>query len=127
MMATLLKNHTNHAKDSPVDPMLPQTAVIKRIQQETLDTATYSLAFTEPAVVERYRFLPGQFNMLYLPGIGEVAISISSDPGRPETLLHTIRTAYDPRGRQCHRGYRSLEEGRSHWCARAIWQRLAGG
>ena len=40
-----------------------------------------------------YRFQPGQFNMLYLPGIGESAISISSDPAEPETLLHTIRAA----------------------------------
>lgn len=93
MTATLLKNHTTNAQERPVDPMLPQTATIKRIQHETLDTATYSLAFTDPAVAERYRFLPGQFNMLYLPGIGEVAISISSDPGHPETLLHTIREA----------------------------------
>ena len=87
------KNHTTAAFDGLQDPMLPQTATIKRIQQETLDTATYSLAFTNPAVAEGYRFLPGQFNMLYLPGIGEVAISISSDPGRPESLLHTIREA----------------------------------
>ena len=31
--------------------------------------------------------------MLYLPGIGEAAISISSDPAVPGTLLHTIREA----------------------------------
>jgi NAD(P)H-flavin reductase len=91
--ATLLKHHTTAVNDGVVDPMLPQTAVIKRIQYETLDTATYSLAFTDPDVAKRYRFLPGQFNMLYLPGIGEVAISISSDPGQPEALLHTIREA----------------------------------
>ncbi len=91
--ATLLKHHTTAAIDGGVDPMLPQTAVIKRIQYETLDTATYSLAFTDPAVAKRFRFLPGQFNMLYLPGIGEVAISISSDPAQPTALLHTIREA----------------------------------
>ncbi|WP_372724041.1 FAD/NAD(P)-binding protein [Immundisolibacter sp.] len=35
-------------------------------------------------------FLPGQFNMLYAYGIGEVPVSISSDPaGTP--WLHTIR------------------------------------
>ena len=31
--------------------------------------------------------------MLYLPGFGESAISISSDPAHPEVLLHTIRVA----------------------------------
>ncbi len=35
--------------------------------------------------------MPGQFNMLYVPGVGEAAISISSDPSRTETLDHTIR------------------------------------
>ena len=34
---------------------------------------------------------PGQFNMLYMPGVGEAAISVSSDPSRTETLDHTIR------------------------------------
>lgn len=36
-------------------------------------------------------FEPGQFNMLYAFGVGEVAISISSDPASPERLEHTIR------------------------------------
>jgi NAD(P)H-flavin reductase len=36
-------------------------------------------------------FRPGQFNMLYLFGIGEVPISISGDPAQPERLTHTIR------------------------------------
>jgi NAD(P)H-flavin reductase len=31
--------------------------------------------------------------MLYLPGVGEVAISVSSDPGEPANLRHTIRVA----------------------------------
>ena len=38
----------------------------------------------------RFDFVPGQFNMVYVPGVGEVAISISSDPD-DETLEHTIR------------------------------------
>ena len=38
-----------------------------------------------------YQFAPGQFNMLYVPGVGEAAISISSDPAKPEMLEHTIR------------------------------------
>jgi NAD(P)H-flavin reductase len=31
--------------------------------------------------------------MLYLPGAGEVAISVSSDPGEPDTMGHTVRYA----------------------------------
>ena len=37
-------------------------------------------------------FLPGQFNMLYLFGFGEVPISISGDPLEKEELVHTIRS-----------------------------------
>jgi NAD(P)H-flavin reductase len=81
------------AANRPADQMTPHTAVVKGIQYDTRDVATYHLAFTDPAVAAGYRFLPGQFNMLHLPGLGEVAISISSDPDHPETLLHTIREA----------------------------------
>jgi len=76
-----------------LDQMVPQTAVIQKIKHEAPDVVTYTLAFTETAVSTAYTFQPGQFNMLYLPGIGEAAISISSDPGSPELLLHTIREA----------------------------------
>lgn len=75
------------------DVMIPEWATIERVKHETADVATYTITFDDPAVRQHYRFLPGQFNMLYLPGIGEAAISISSNPGRPETLLHTIREA----------------------------------
>jgi NAD(P)H-flavin reductase len=64
---------------------------IRSIRQEAPGTATYELQFEDPQTRSSYRFRPGQFNMLYLPGIGEAAISISSDPNHPESLLHTIR------------------------------------
>jgi NAD(P)H-flavin reductase len=38
-----------------------------------------------------HRFAAGLFNMVYLFGVGEVAISIVSDPDEPELLDHTIR------------------------------------
>lgn len=75
------------------DPMLPQTAVIEDILPETPGVDTYRIVFNDPILRDQFSFLPGQFNMLYLPGIGEVAISISSDPGDPQNLLHTIRVA----------------------------------
>ncbi|MGB3714253.1 MAG: FAD/NAD(P)-binding protein [Candidatus Promineifilaceae bacterium] len=87
------EQHSDVAFDPNTDPMLPHPAVIEKIVHETADVATYSLSFNDAALRDRYRFLPGQFNMLYLPGIGEAAISISSDPGHPETLHHTIREA----------------------------------
>ncbi len=36
-------------------------------------------------------FLAGQFNMLYAFGTGEVAISISGDPDRMKSWIHTVR------------------------------------
>ncbi|MFN4217858.1 MAG: FAD/NAD(P)-binding protein [Candidatus Bipolaricaulia bacterium] len=36
-------------------------------------------------------FAPGQFNMLYLFGMGEVPISISGDPAHPDIVVHTVR------------------------------------
>ena len=36
-------------------------------------------------------FAPGQFTMLAAGGAGEVPISISGDPARPERLVHTVR------------------------------------
>lgn len=38
-----------------------------------------------------FAFRPGQFNMVYAHGAGEVAISISGDPADPARLIHTIR------------------------------------
>ena len=75
------------------DPMLPHPAVIEDIQPEAYGISTFSLVFTDPAQASTYHFQPGQFNMIYLPGFGEVAISISSDPGAPQVLGHTIRYA----------------------------------
>lgn len=39
----------------------------------------------------QYHFQPGQFNMVYLYGVGEVAISIVSDPEEETMFDHTIR------------------------------------
>lgn len=74
-------------------PMLPQVATITRTQPESPGVFTYTVEFRDPAYRAAYHFRPGQFNMLYLPGIGEVAISISSDSATPDQLLHTIRIA----------------------------------
>jgi NAD(P)H-flavin reductase len=72
-------------------PMLPYWAEIVSIQPEAPGIATYWLRFLDPAVRDGYSFRPGQFNMLYLPGYGESAISISSDCENRETIGHTIR------------------------------------
>ncbi len=88
MTATQAFQHQHHA---PGHPLLPHTAVITEVQHEAVGINTYTLEFKDSVLRDQYRFQPGQFNMLYLPGIGESAISISSDPGEPTRLKHTIR------------------------------------
>jgi len=75
------------------DLMLPHPAAIEDIQPEAYGISTFSLVFADPAKASTFRFLPGQFNMIYLPGFGEVAISISSNPSLPRVVGHTIRYA----------------------------------
>ena len=77
----------------PANPWLAATARVHSVRDETPGVATYDLIFDDPALADGYRFRPGQFNMLYLPGVGEVAISISGNPQDLSTVPHTIRAA----------------------------------
>jgi NAD(P)H-flavin reductase len=75
------------------NPWVAQAARIVDIRAEVHGVATYDLAFENPEVATAYVFSPGQFNMLYVPGFGESAISISSNPAQHGLLSHTIRVA----------------------------------
>jgi NAD(P)H-flavin reductase len=71
-----------------LNPMLPQTFRVRRVRRETPDTFTLEI---EAANGDRtFSFAPGQFNMLYAFGAGEIAISISADPD-DKSLTHTTR------------------------------------
>jgi len=73
----------------PAAPMTPHPFVVQRALRETDDTFTLELAADRG--FEPLAFRPGQFNMLYVFGVGEVPISISGDPATPQTLVHTTR------------------------------------
>ncbi|HLN28541.1 MAG TPA: FAD/NAD(P)-binding protein [Gemmataceae bacterium] len=71
-------------------PMLPRVVKVQAFQAETHDT--FTLALDPPSAPGTpYSFLPGQFNMLYGFGLGEVPISMSGDPARTGSVVHTIR------------------------------------
>ena len=70
------------------DPMLPRLFRIETMKRELSDTVTMTL---KPEDGGSFPFKPGQFNMLYGFGVGEVPISISGDPAEPSVLCHTIR------------------------------------
>lgn len=72
-----------------VDPMIPTPFRVDAIRRELADTFTLDLVPVEGR--HRFAFEPGQFNMLYQFGMGEVPISISGDAAEPGKLTHTIR------------------------------------
>lgn len=74
------------------DTWIPVPARLLAVQQENFNTATYKLEIVDDEIRRRYTWRPGQFNMLYVPGVGEAAISISSDSDQPAVLSHTVRT-----------------------------------
>lgn len=74
---------------APADPMLPRPFEVVRTRKDLGDTFTLELV---PAGGTRtFPFAPGQFNMIYHFGVGEVPISIAGDQAEPGRLVHTIR------------------------------------
>jgi NAD(P)H-flavin reductase len=82
------------ARPEPIcgmDTWMPVPARIVDVQKENFNTRTFQVQFVDEEIRAMYQFVPGQFNMLYVPGVGEAAISVSSDPEKTATLDHTIR------------------------------------
>jgi NAD(P)H-flavin reductase len=70
--------------------LVPEPAEIVEKRSFGSQIYVFRLRLLDPAARPRFDFVQGQFNMVYVPGVGEVALSISSDPEEPE-LEHTIR------------------------------------
>ena len=71
------------------DPMCPVLYSVRQRVKENDDTFTLEL---EPYAGELMPgFRAGQFNMLYVFGVGEIPISVSGDPSKPYRLIHTTR------------------------------------
>jgi NAD(P)H-flavin reductase len=73
------------------DPMRPAPWRVVRTQPETHDAFTLTLAPVETGSL--FTFEAGQFNMLFAPGVGEAAISMSGCAGTVDQVVHTIRAA----------------------------------
>ncbi len=82
------------------DPMLPDLYRVQRVRQETHDTFTLELepmSGGQQVAAKGVSFAAGQFNMLYIFGVGEVPISISGNPTprkvrvSPPRFVHTTR------------------------------------
>jgi NAD(P)H-flavin reductase len=78
-----------HSSTVVSQPMVPSPHRILKVRRETGDV--FSIETQPQAEDSGFPFIPGQFNMVYVFGVGEVPLSISGDPSRTKTLTHTIR------------------------------------
>lgn len=69
--------------------MMPRPWRVTGRRRETADSWTLDLEPADGGPALRY--LPGQFNMIYAFGVGEVPISISGEAGGGGPLVHTVR------------------------------------
>ncbi|MCK7527486.1 MAG: hypothetical protein MZV64_62715 [Ignavibacteriales bacterium] len=98
----------------------PHWAEITAITPEADGISTYWLRFTDPAEQEAFRFEPGQFNMLYLPGFGEIRHFHQLRPRRPRK-----DRAYCPLCGQCDARDQPFESWEHRRSARSVWDLLA--
>ena len=71
---------------SAPESLVPVPVRVTRVRREMAGVTTLELT---PA--SAFAFVPGQFNMLYMFGLGEVAISLSGDPAEDHRIVHTVR------------------------------------
>ncbi len=77
---------------SEIDPWTVMPAAICAIEQEAPGVHTFAIQLRDAANASAFRFQPGQFNMLYIPGVGEAAMSLSGNRNHAGPILHTIRS-----------------------------------
>jgi NAD(P)H-flavin reductase len=93
VLKRLLRQIEAMTSQTVLNPWQSHPAVIESITPEVAGVATFQLRLQSENQAASYRFRPGQFNMLWIPGAGEVAISLSADPDACGPLAHTIRAA----------------------------------
>jgi NAD(P)H-flavin reductase len=71
--------------------LTPQPWVVRAVHRELPTTVTLDLAPADGSPPPR--FLPAQYSMLTVIGVGEVPISISTDPADPDRHGYTVRAA----------------------------------
>jgi len=84
---------TTTASPSQANPWVPHLATIVDMTPEAPGVTTFRLRLNDSQLASRFCCEPGQFNMLYVPGFGESAISASGPPRVGGDLFHTVRTA----------------------------------
>lgn len=78
----------NEPGQAVAQPMTPIPGTVRRVRRETSDTFTLNIELNDDR--DAFSFDPGQFNMMYAFGVGEVPISISGNPAG-QNVVHTVR------------------------------------
>lgn len=73
------------------NPMVPRFLPVRHRVRENGDVVSLEIAAGH-SDVSPTGFRPGQFNMLYAFGVGEIPICISGDPTATDRIGHTIRS-----------------------------------
>ncbi len=72
---------------------VPETAKIARIDQMTSTEKLFKIVFEDEQIQRQFKFSPGQFVELTVPGIGEAPFSITSNPDNSDYFQLCIRSA----------------------------------
>ena len=70
------------------DPFVPQIYQVDGVRRELSDTVTLEL---KPISGSRPSFEAGQFNMIYVFGVGEAPVSVSGNRSDEGLFVHTVR------------------------------------
>lgn len=72
-------------------PLIPFSATITNIVDETSDVKTFQMVFDDPSVMETFNNKPGQVAQISVFGTGEATISITSSPTRKGMLEFSVK------------------------------------
>jgi NAD(P)H-flavin reductase len=75
------------------NPYLPYPARIDEatVENESRDIKTFRIALEDPRDAAEFKYLPGQFAELSLPGVGEAPFGIASSPTEAGRLLFSVK------------------------------------
>lgn len=73
-----------------ITPEKPELAEIISVEQETVDTKTFTVKYLNQKRQRDFFFIPGKFMMLSVFGFGEIPLSISSSPYKTDSMQFTV-------------------------------------
>lgn len=88
MEVAMIETQNAPSMSDPAGVTIPTPWIVRCSWDETPGIRSFDIA---PADGSEPRFTPGQFNMLYAPGVGEIPISVSAISEDGKGLVHTVR------------------------------------